>query len=789
MGVIKTWFLIFALSVSFAVQAIAGQFEDAKVAYDRDDYATAIRLLRPLAEQGDAKAQFALGRMYNDGQSVNQDYAEAVKWWRKAADQGNADAQFNLAGMYAQGRGVTQDFAEEVKWTRKAADQGFVLAQSNLGNMYAQGQGVPQDYAEALKWYRKAADQGFDDAQYTLGRMYLEGKGTPVNIDQFLKWNRKAADQGHGPAQFSVAIQLYAESREILNKVDRAETDRMVSKAADISAEAKADRAALNQKYLEIERWVRKAAEQGIPRAQLWLGGIYEGGYGEAKNPVEAMKWYRKAAEQGYGEAQVALAEKYREGRIVAKDDAESAKLLGSAADHGYAPAQYSLGEMYAAGRGVPADSVAAYGWYNLAVSRFSAIETVDRDRAAEARDQVAARLTPAQIAKAQQWVRDWKPVSAIPTNVAAAPPTTPAPPQSRKATPAAVQTPPVITVLHALRTGAESVEISGRVGGGALATLTVDGKAAPFKPDGAFNFRRAVPLGDSEIRLVATNEWGQSAATSISVTRTIAAGTEAGFSPLDPSRHRVKARPNAIALIIGIEQYKSVPPAEFAENDARSFYDYATNALGVPASRVKLLTGADATKVDVEAATLTWLKPQVVKGQTEVFIYFSGHGLASEDGKDLYLLPQDGNRALLDRSALRRKELIEMIVDSGAKSATFFLDTCYSGGTRGKESLDSSARPILIAAKEQSIPPNVTILAAAGNDQLSSSLAAAKHGLFSYFLMKGLEGDAAGSDHIITAAKLEAYLGDHIPSEAAKLGRTQNPQLMGDGDRVISAW
>jgi len=357
-------------------------------------------------------------------------------------------------------------------------------------------------------------------------------------------------------------------------------------------------------------------------------------------------------------------------------------------------------------------------------------------------------------------------------------------------ALPSTAPTAPAISAISPVQTTGETVGISGKVtAGGRLTSLKVDGSPASFNSDGSFSFRRAVPPGDSDIRLVATNEWGQSAATTVTVTRTIAAGTEVAFNPLDPSRHRAQVRPNAIALIIGIERYKSVPPAEFAENDARSFYDYATNALGVPASRVKLLTGADATRVDVEAAILTWLKPQVVRDQTEVFIFFSGHGLASDDGKDLYLFPQDGNRALLERSALRRRELIDMIVESGAKSATLFLDTCYSGGTRGKDMLIASARPILVAAKEQSIPPNVTIFAAGGNDQLSSTLAQAKHGLFSYFLMKGLEGDAAGADHTITAAKLEGYLADHVPSEAAKLGRTQTPQLFGDASRVISSW
>jgi uncharacterized caspase-like protein len=82
-----------------------------------------------------------------------------------------------------------------------------------------------------------------------------------------------------------------------------------------------------------------------------------------------------------------------------------------------------------------------------------------------------------------------------------------------------------------------------------------------------------------------------------------------------------------------------------------------------------------------------------------------------------------------------------------------------------------------------------VTILAASGSNQLSSTLDQTKHGLFSYFLMKGLEGDAAEGEHVITAAKLEAYLADHIPGEAARLGRTQTPQLLGDSNRVLSSW
>ena len=97
--------------------------DEGVVAYNRGDYATALREWRPLAEQGDAEAQFNLGLMYYKGRGVPQDYAEAVKWYRKAAEQGVAEAQYNLGFMYNNGQGIPQDYAEAARWYLKAAEQ------------------------------------------------------------------------------------------------------------------------------------------------------------------------------------------------------------------------------------------------------------------------------------------------------------------------------------------------------------------------------------------------------------------------------------------------------------------------------------------------------------------------------------------------------------------------------------------------------------------------------------------------------------------------------------------
>jgi TPR repeat protein len=121
--------------------ANAGPFEDALAAAQSGDYATANWLLRPLADQGDAIAQYDLGFMYDTGHGVMQNYDEAMRWYRLAANQGNALAQFNLGFMYANGHGVPQDYAEAAKWYLLSAKQGCTWAQFYLGFFWPTARG------------------------------------------------------------------------------------------------------------------------------------------------------------------------------------------------------------------------------------------------------------------------------------------------------------------------------------------------------------------------------------------------------------------------------------------------------------------------------------------------------------------------------------------------------------------------------------------------------------------------------------------------------------------------
>jgi hypothetical protein len=130
---IKAGFVALVLFLSLAVSVAAGPFEDGAAALKHGDYATALRLFRPLANQGDAHTQVMLGIIYDHALGVPQNYAAAMRWYRKAADQGDAHAQSALGRLYRNGEGVPRDYGLAAKWYRKAADQGNAHAQSPSG--------------------------------------------------------------------------------------------------------------------------------------------------------------------------------------------------------------------------------------------------------------------------------------------------------------------------------------------------------------------------------------------------------------------------------------------------------------------------------------------------------------------------------------------------------------------------------------------------------------------------------------------------------------------------------
>jgi clan AA aspartic protease (TIGR02281 family) len=167
--VVRTTFASATLlaAASFS-STFASPLEDGINAYSRRDYATAMRLLRPLAERGDASAQTHLGAMYQNGLGVQRSHVQAALWYRKAAEQGNDLGQDSLGLLYESGLGVRQSYAEAIKWTLKAARQGNWSAQARMADYYKLGLGVPQNYILAYMWQSVAEQNPIYDAKREL---------------------------------------------------------------------------------------------------------------------------------------------------------------------------------------------------------------------------------------------------------------------------------------------------------------------------------------------------------------------------------------------------------------------------------------------------------------------------------------------------------------------------------------------------------------------------------------------------------------------------------------------
>jgi len=152
------------LLLLLATTAAADDYAAGEAAWRRGDHAAAVALWLPLATDGHARAQFALGLACERGQGMAQSAVSAARWYRRAAALGLADAQYNLALLYLDGRGVGEDPVETVRLFRAAAEQGHVPAQVNLAYSYEQGSGVEQDRAVAAAWYARAAMAGNREA-------------------------------------------------------------------------------------------------------------------------------------------------------------------------------------------------------------------------------------------------------------------------------------------------------------------------------------------------------------------------------------------------------------------------------------------------------------------------------------------------------------------------------------------------------------------------------------------------------------------------------------------------
>ena len=321
------------------------------------------------------------------------------------------------------------------------------------------------------------------------------------------------------------------------------------------------------------------------------------------------------------------------------------------------------------------------------------------------------------------------------------------------------------------------------------IRSFLLNGSEQGSSSNGTYRVNQVARVGQTtQFELVLTDSKGGVARQNLSVFRPEALASLSSGEVLSPQKIRRSPQSDAVAIIIGVANYRRFPKAEYADSDARAFYDYARLSLGVPTDNIRLLIDDKAESVEVFRTLKNWLPSRVNPGKTDVFLFYSGHGLPSMDGKSLYLLPPEVDRDYLERTAISQQEVISLINAAKPRSALLLLDSCYSGQTRSGQTLLADARPISIVAKIPDIPKTFTLFSASGPNEISSSSAELKHGVFSFFLMKGLEGDAdLNKDGGITIAELKDFVSIKVKNWASRSNRTQNPMLIGNESKTLS--
>lgn len=230
------------------------------------------------AEAGQARTQYALGKIYRDGQGVEKDVQKAVELFTLAAMQGNSFAAFALGKMYlSDDPALSRNVAAALKWITNAAEHGNQFAQYYLGKLLLKGtDDISQDTNSALRWLLASVEQGNVHAEYALAMAYLKGESVPKDSLKAMELLKRASSREHHFAQYQLG--------------------KLLLQGEDIPKDVVA-----------AVHWLTASAMHGNQYAQYALGKLYLLGKGVEKDKDRAAKWFQMAANQGNEYAQYYL--------------------------------------------------------------------------------------------------------------------------------------------------------------------------------------------------------------------------------------------------------------------------------------------------------------------------------------------------------------------------------------------------------------------------------------------------------------------------------------------------
>ncbi len=274
-------------------------------------------------------------------------------------------------------------------------------------------------------------------------------------------------------------------------------------------------------------------------------------------------------------------------------------------------------------------------------------------------------------------------------------------------------------------------------------------------------------------------------------IAKVIVTGIENTYSPSDSTSLQIDVEKDIpiskhdnkddFAVIFGVENYAGgIPRVLYAMRDATWFREYALKTLGIPEQNIYFRVNEGVTKNEFDKVFGKggWLDKRAQK-ISKVYFYFCGHGIPSLADKSAFLLPYDGDPNYAELTSYPLVSIYNALASLKSSHNSVILDACFTGISRENQALYVTSRPVFIIRDKNSIPQNVSVLSAADWNQMANAWPEKQHGLFTYFLLRGIQGSAdKNQDRKISLAEIYDYLETEVPIQAGRLDKEQTPQL-----------
>ncbi len=250
------------------------------------------------------------------------------------------------------------------------------------------------------------------------------------------------------------------------------------------------------------------------------------------------------------------------------------------------------------------------------------------------------------------------------------------------------------------------------------------------------------------------------------------------------------------VAVIIGNATYSATgtPDVDYALQDARIMRRYLTKTFGYDPANIIYIENATLAKMyevfgtdsDYRGKLYKWVKA----GRSRIFIYYTGHGAPDQQTGEGYFVPVDANPQYISTSGYKLSTFYENLSRIPAAKKTVVIDACFSGSSANGHLLKGiSGLTARLKSEPKASVATDLLLTSAGMDQVSSWYPEKGHSLFTYFFLKGLQGEAdTNKDGNITMGEMKVWLNDQVPYIARRLtGNEQQPVMLGnDGDTLV---